>query len=539
MGNSSSGEATAGGPGNDTATTKNFGHYVIVKELGRGGMATVYLALDSRLQRKVALKVPHKSVAADPEYRERFLREARSAATLSHPNICTIFEASEISGTPYMTMAFIEGKSLTDLVAEEHPLPVKRIANIVRRIAQAMEVAHRQKIVHRDLKPSNIMLDARKEPIVMDFGLARRNDSSEEAGLTQDGLLIGTPIYMAPEVAKYGARASGVLSDVYSLGTILYELLAGRPPYKGTVQAVLVQVMRGQPKPPSTYRDDIDSGIEAICLKAIAKDPAERFQSMGEFAGALKDYLQNPDSAVMSAVEVVESVEAVVAEPEAARSPVERRSASSSGVRSGANLRRVSASPRRSSDGESFKLVATLVGVCVLAMVVIIGAIVALKHGGQKDSPEPSNQANENPATPPPPAGPPAPVEKIIPDLPADGRLPRGTDDVRMPINFAGTIGIEVEKNEAPGGWWRFKTLDVTVDGAVKDQLQTDEVWKPEVLKEEKKTFEAYYNLPVEYLGELKEGRIIVVKIRSLLIYPGNLAPANRTIRIHVVAPNS
>ena len=537
----------------DSGYPKRFGPYEILRELGRGGMATVYLATDTRLERKVALKVPHKTVAADPEYMARFLREARSAATLTHPNICTIFEAGEIAGTPYMTMALIEGRSLTELIAEEHPVPLKRIALIVRKIALAMDVAHKEGIIHRDLKPANIMIDARREPVIMDFGLARREDTQEDSRLTQDGLLIGTPIYMAPEVAKKGASVSGTVTDIYSLGAILYELLAGRPPYKGTVQAVLVQVMRGQPKPPSTYRSDIDLGLETICLQAMAKDPTERFQSMSDFATALRDYIQNPDSGVSSAVEVVEVVEDKPSDSDSStsRTPTERRSAaerSGSSSRSGTRIRQRPAPKPKPAD--TVKFVGLLVGTCVLAFVVIIGAIISLKKIGRKETPTAPVQAEVPPVTTPPVAppvvAPPTPAAPP-PMLTNDSGIKAKMSEARIPTNFRGFLPVEFSEITAADGWYRFGELSLFINGQMRDAGHANEKWTEEQRKQPVKTFHPVYKIPADWLGELKADSTVEVEVRAMIIYlkSDKDSPALGTkinkfkVALHVVPPET
>lgn len=517
---------------------KRFGPYEIHKELGRGGMATVYLATDTRLERKVALKVPHKTVAADPEYMARFLREARSAATLTHPNICTIFEVGEIGGTPYMTMALVEGKSLTELIAEEHPIPLKRIAIIVRKIALAMEMAHREGIIHRDLKPANIMIDSRREPVIMDFGLARREDTQEDSRLTQDGLLIGTPIYMAPEVAKKGAGVSGAITDIYSLGAILYELLAGRPPYKGTVQAVLVQVMRGQPKPPSKIRDDIDAGIESICLQAMAKDPSERFQSMSDFAAALRDYVQNPDSAATAGVEVVEVVEEKPSiETESQRTPTERRSSSERGIsaRSGSRISR--RPPPKKAD--TVKFVSLLVGTCVLAFVVIIGAIISVKKIGR------SEKTPEVTVTPPAPSKPAAP-EPPPPIVTNDVGIKWNMKRARISSNFRGFLPFHFPEITAADGWYRFIDLRVMINGETLDTGRLgDDNWTQEERAQAPKTFDPVYRIPADWLGDLKAGDKFEVRVDAFLVYlnpsteknPTSSKRVNSRCQVEVISP--
>ena len=194
-----------------------FGRYRILRLLGRGGMGAVYLAKDSQLGRQVALKVPFFDVSESPQRAERFVREGRSAAVLQHPNICTVFDAGQINGRPFITMTYIAGKPLEEEIDPETPMPQLRAAEIVRKIAVALEQAHRTGIVHRDLKPANVMMAAGGEPVVMDFGLAKRvvDVDPNEAKLTRDGGLLGTPSYMAPEQCKGDVAAIGPATDVY------------------------------------------------------------------------------------------------------------------------------------------------------------------------------------------------------------------------------------------------------------------------------------------------------------------------------------
>jgi predicted Ser/Thr protein kinase len=270
----------------------DFGRYRVLKLLGKGGMGAVYLAQDSQLDRPVALKVPNFGPEDAPALKERFFREARAAATLLHPNICPVHDVGEIDGTYYLTMAFIDGKPLADLVGPNlKPQPPKQVALLVRKLALALAEAHRHKIIHRDLKPANIMINRQSEPVIMDFGLARRG-TAKDARLTQLGAIMGTPAYMAPEQARGHSEDIGTGCDIYSLGVILYELLAGQVPFTGDTMAVLSQVLCDKPKPPSAWRKDVDPQLEAICLKAMAKRPTDRYASMDEFAAALSDFVK-------------------------------------------------------------------------------------------------------------------------------------------------------------------------------------------------------------------------------------------------------
>jgi formylglycine-generating enzyme required for sulfatase activity/serine/threonine protein kinase len=271
-----------------------FGRYRILRPLGAGAMGTVYLARDTELDRLVALKVPRLSEDEQlaPHDLQRFLREARAAAALLHPNLCPIFDVGQVDGTPYLTMAYLEGRPLSNLVEPGLPLGQRQAALIVRRLAMALQEAHARGVIHRDLKPANVMVTPRGEPIVMDFGLARR-DQTAEARLTKDGTLLGTPAYMPPEQVRGGTRALGPACDIYALGVIFYELLTGRLPFEGSVLNILGKILSEEPPRPSEYRPDLDPQLEAICLKAMAKKADDRYASMAELAGALAELLRS------------------------------------------------------------------------------------------------------------------------------------------------------------------------------------------------------------------------------------------------------
>ena len=279
-----------GGPG----LIREFGRYRIVKALGKGAMGAVYLAEDTQLQRQVALKTPHFDQQPTSELLERFYREARAAATLRHPHICPVYDVGRIDGTHYISMAYIDGNPLSAFVRSSKQQQERQILIVVRKLALALQEAHDQGIVHRDLKPANIMVDKRNEPVIMDFGLARQLQGAKNIRITQSGMLIGTPAYMSPEQIDGDPDKVGPPSDQYSLGVILYELLTGQLPFRGSLSSVMAQIITKETPAPSQLRPGIDLRIEAACLKMMAKDPANRFTSLSAAADELAAILKNP-----------------------------------------------------------------------------------------------------------------------------------------------------------------------------------------------------------------------------------------------------
>jgi serine/threonine protein kinase len=267
---------------------EHFGDYELIAEVARGGMGVVYRARQVTLGRVVALKMILAGRFADDDDVERFHREAEAAARLQHPNIVAIFEIGEIRGQHFFSMEFIDGVSLARKIAAG-PLPGRAAAGYVRKIAHAVNHAHRQGIVHRDLKPSNVLLDADDEPHISDFGLAKRIGG--DPGHTRTGTVLGTPSYMAPEQAQ-GRRDIGPPADIYGLGAILYELITGRPPFQAeTPLDTAMQVIQNQPVPPRLLNPRVDHDLETICLKCLEKDPQHRYPSADAFADDLQHYL--------------------------------------------------------------------------------------------------------------------------------------------------------------------------------------------------------------------------------------------------------
>ncbi len=303
------------GPGS-VLLPEQFGRYRIVKKLGGGGMGAVYLAHDTQLDRPVALKVPFFSSEDGPEVIERFRREARATATLQHPGICPVYDVGAIDGVHYLTMAFIDGKPLTAHLNGK-PLPPRNAAAVVRKIAQALAEAHAKGVIHRDLKPSNVMINARNEPVIVDFGLGRR---AGDPRLTRSNAIMGTPAYMSPEQANGQVELQGPATDVYALGVILYELLTGRLPFEGPGTAILIQIVTQEPERPSVLVPGLDPRLESLCLQAMAKDSVSR-PTAPALAAALGEFLRGtappapPPAEVIPTVVPVEPVVQVVPAP--------------------------------------------------------------------------------------------------------------------------------------------------------------------------------------------------------------------------------
>jgi eukaryotic-like serine/threonine-protein kinase len=259
--------------------------YVLERQLGHGGMATVYLAHDLKHDRPVALKVlhPHLAATLGPE---RFLQEIRLAARLQHPHILTVFDSGESGGHLWFTMPYVEGESLRDRLLRDGPLRLHDALRIAREAGEALQYAHDHGVVHRDVKPENILLTKDGNTLVADFGIARRLESAATSQLTETGMVVGTPSYMSPEQASAEHEIDG-RSDVYSLGCVVYEMLAGSPPFTGpTVQAIIAKHL-SQSAPPVVTPAGVPPAISRAIARALAKSPAERFPTAADFVSAL------------------------------------------------------------------------------------------------------------------------------------------------------------------------------------------------------------------------------------------------------------
>lgn len=264
---------------------RTLGNYQITEELGRGGMAIVYRAYQPSLNRHVAIKVLPPQLSFDQEFVERFQREAKAAARLRHPNIVVIHDVGHEDGIYYIVMEYLEGRTLKQLIEQEGPLSTQRASRILDQVADALDYAHQQGLVHRDVKPANIFVGQGDQVTLTDFGIAKAASDAEQ--LTRTGVLMGTPEYMAPEQAESGSVDPR--TDLYSLGIVLYQMLVGRVPFRGTTpHATLHAVIYEPPLPPRQIKGEISPQVEAVILKAIAKQPDQRFQSGAELAGALR-----------------------------------------------------------------------------------------------------------------------------------------------------------------------------------------------------------------------------------------------------------
>ncbi len=261
--------------------------YRLERELGQGGMATVYLAQDLRHDRQVALKVLRPELAAVIGA-ERFLQEIKTTANLQHPHILPLFDSGKVDGTVFYVMPFVEGESLRDRLAREKQLPVDDAVRITREVASALDYAHRHGIIHRDIKPENILLHD-GQALVADFGIALAASSAGGSRMTETGMSLGTPHYMSPEQAM-GEREITPRSDVYALGCVAYEMLTGESPFTGpTAQAIVAKVLTDDPRPPRELRRSVPPHVEDAVLTALEKLPADRFASAAEFAAALAE----------------------------------------------------------------------------------------------------------------------------------------------------------------------------------------------------------------------------------------------------------
>ena len=271
---------------NELVNGQTLGPFEIISELGRGGMAVVYKARQTDLQRMVALKILPPELSRDQSYLQRFLHEARSAAALEHPHIVPIYAIGEAQGFHYIAMKFIAGRTLKDVAQDDGALSLAQTATLLEQVAGALDYAHSNGVIHRDIKPSNMMVEPNGWVYLTDFGLARGGSATQ--GLTLAGTVMGTPEYMSPEQAQ-GLATIGPATDIYALGVVVYELLTGKVPFSAdTPMGMLVARLQYAPRPPRDYRGDLPLAVEDVIMRALARRPEARFPSASALVDALK-----------------------------------------------------------------------------------------------------------------------------------------------------------------------------------------------------------------------------------------------------------
>jgi serine/threonine protein kinase len=268
---------------------EQLGIYKLISPIGAGGMGEVWRAEDTRLLRQVAVKILPESLAADPEWKERFLREARTIAQLNHPNIATIYNIEEHGQTLFIAMELVEGEALSAMIANGAMAPAE-VVRVATHVADALSEAHSKGIVHRDIKPDNILVSPRAVK-VLDFGIAKQIGGTADPSLTQGGMVVGTPHYMAPEQAL--GRAVDTRTDIFSVGVVLYEMLTGQKPFGGAaVTEILLQIVMTEPRDVAMAAPGITQALAAVVRRCMQKQAAERFQSADELRRALTNALK-------------------------------------------------------------------------------------------------------------------------------------------------------------------------------------------------------------------------------------------------------
>ncbi len=385
-----------------------LGRFRIIDELGGGAWGKVYLAKQESLSRDVALKTLWPHHAEDETARQRFLQEAQNMARLNHPNICKVIEVGEQGGTYYFAMEYIEGEALSDVIQQEGPMSPERVAELGAQVADALGYAHSQGIVHRDIKPANIMIDQHGRPVITDFGIAKVGEGS---GLTATGASIGTPEYMSPEQAK-GNPVDG-RSDIYSLAVVLYHMVTGQVPFRATTPvAAAMKHISDMPRGPRELRPDCPEWLGSIILRALAKEPVERFGTAQEMASALR--AARPPISPTAEMPVSDAQHVSVHPPAASQQQAVAVSP-------------VTAVPSDSTRVWAIAAVVAAIGVILLIMAVLFFMQLQTGRSGEGQVDVTNGSGGGGSVSPPPeepkPPLPPVPREVEVPDvvgLPAD-----------------------------------------------------------------------------------------------------------------------
>jgi hypothetical protein len=337
---------------------QNLGRYHIIEPLGQGGMASVYKAFDTTLERNVAIKIIRADIGsgADSEFLKRFQREAKSLAQLDHPYILKVLDYGDQDGLPYLVMPFLQGGTLKEKMGQ--PMPYQEAAALLAPIARALEYAHQQKIIHRDVKPANILISQSGAPILSDFGIAKILSGGGSTQLTGAGVGIGTPDYMAPE---QWTGTADPRTDIYSLGVVFYQMVTGRLPFSAdTPAAVLIKHLRDPLPRPKTFIPSLPDVVEQILFKALAKEPDSRFQTMGEFAATLEKLQRSAETVSGSSAVDFETVRGFDATAIAAPGTV---------------IAKQPAAPKKKIEGWK-------IGLIVVAIVAVVGILCIVLGGG-------------------------------------------------------------------------------------------------------------------------------------------------------------
>ena len=377
------------------------GRYELQSVLGGGGMALVYRARDTVLNRTVAIKVLREQYASDPLFQQRFTREAQSAGALSHPNIVSVYDVGKDGDLPYIVMEYVPGLTLRDLIARDHELPVDQAVNIAAGILSAVEYAHRNGLIHRDIKPGNVLITPQGTVKVVDFGIAK---GASDLSLTAAGMALGTAAYFSPEQAR--GEPARVQSDLYSVGVTLYEMLTGRTPFESdTDVGMAFKHINEAPIPPRRLNPLIPPQLEAIVLRALAKNPAARYGAAAEMERALRNYA------------------AFGTQPTAALPPPVIRPAPAPRAVPPPRPVPVQVTPYRSGNSSLLTWVLGLV-----ALLLLLGGAVAVLNGGSGLSPgTPTPVFGTDPTFIPPTLNRVVPPTATVPQVPTDTALPSAT----------------------------------------------------------------------------------------------------------------